>query len=875
VYRFDCQASLLRIAQHKHDVDAMHVQANTESRLLHFYGASLPAPCAVQAESVPSDSVSVAVLQQHNAWLLSRYMPAYIAGDGNCLFRAVSMALYGTERHHVLLRLLAAIEVCVAQQLYDTQAADLYSPFANDVRLVLPAYGDFLRDLVTTGTYSDMLSVLALSAVVQKPIQTLHLVSTRPGEQSPVTKLVVGRDVTNTRHPVYILWTALAFTPGQPVNCNHFVPLLERELTDDTATRSVVDLTDAGAAANYAFQPEQVIGDYSDNSARTQAFVNNADNAACDHEFAASLFNWNPTRVLNGSFLPRATVLDLLQTPTDIVDIVPSGPKNNVVFVLHDEDNRVRAQTARPNAYWDDCGAWTDRRTWTSHHLIATRQELRLVDGQFCVRKRVDGKRITVPLSVQPSADDVLTVHQFYARLKRDVSYQKRVTWLDTRPYAVVEYLGAFPNPVVPHGNAAYATGEYVRTKPQVLDNLRATVSNSKLKPRAVYSQMQTQTAADDHSVRNLQQVQHMSSACTKADRAARGQTASGNNLADDILELCNRISAGDHYVRAVTLTPNHAPICILHTDDQIRDIRRFCSSDAPDAVRSVLGVNRTFNLASLFVTVTVFRHRAVVRTRSQDAPIFLGPVMLHGDGQFKTYLRFFSHLYGELNCDVGSTELQMSDSIMTGSDEEKSLVKALRAGMPSNQHLYCALHTRDNLRQQMTRLGVAQATRERIVALTFGSDGVSTAPDQASFDHRVSALMQFVRQATVPIVDYLQDRTLPKLQSNCTLLWQNAWLGQHAWNNNNSESMNNILKITVDWKPARVADLVDHLHDLVKLQYADLRRAVFGQGDYQLAPKFTQHYVPAARWHSMKDETRDRRFRQFMDDNGTVVYVQ
>jgi len=320
---------------------------------------------------------------------------------------------------------------------------------------------------------------------------------------------------------------------GQTPSPSSPLPSFPRPLPPSPATN---------VGANYALQPEPDfepnMGDY---IAMTQAFVNNADNAACDHEFAASLFNWNPMRVLTGSFLPLATVLDLLQTPTDVVDIVPSGPKNNVVFVLHDEDNRVRAQTARPNAYWDDCGTWTDRRTWTSHHLISTRQELRLVDGQFCVRKRVDGKRITVPLSVQPSADDVLTVHQFYARLKRDVCYQKRVTWLDTRPYAVVEYLGAFLNQVVPHGNAAYATGEYVRTKPQVLDNLRATVSNSKLKPRAVsvYSQMQTQTAADDHSMRNLQQVQHMSSACTKADRAARGQTASGNNLADDILELC------------------------------------------------------------------------------------------------------------------------------------------------------------------------------------------------------------------------------------------------------------------------------------------------------------------------------------------------
>jgi len=92
-----------------------------------------------------------------------------------------------------------------------------------------------------------------------------------------------------------------------------------------------------------------------------------------------------------------------------------------------------------------------------------------------------------------------------------------------------------------------------------------------------------------------------------------------------------------------------------------------------------------------------------------------------------------------ELRC--YTTELQMNDSIMTGSDEEKKSGESI-------QHLYCVLHTKDNLREQMTKLGVAQTTREKVIALTFGTDDVNTVPDQAAFDHGVSTLMQYVCQS-------------------------------------------------------------------------------------------------------------------------------
>ena len=113
----------------------------------------------------------------------------------------------------------------------------------------------------------------------------------------------------------------------------------------------------------------------------------------------------------------------------------------------------------------------------------------------------------------------------------------------------------------------------------------------------------------------------------------------------------------------------------VSERSDQIDEIRMFCCGGALANMRSVLAVERTFNLSSLFVTVTVFRHHKVVRKSTQQAPIFLGPVMLHGDGKFATYLNFFSTVCGALNgkC-VDTAEFRVVDGVITGSDEESAL---------------------------------------------------------------------------------------------------------------------------------------------------------------------------------------------------------
>jgi len=165
--------------------------------------------------------------------------------------------------------------------------------------------------------------------------------------------------------------------------------------------------------------------------------------------------------------------------------------------------------------------------------------------------------------------------------------------------------------------------------------------------------------------------------------------------------------------------------------------------------------------------------------------------VFLHGDGKFPTYLQFFSKVFGELSDGVAGTEVRTADGILTGSDEEKALVKAMQVAFPSSSHLFCTLHCKDNVRRHMDDVGIAKDIRERVIALLFGSNGVSLSADEQTLENRVAEAMRFIRQNNLPIVEYVLQRIIPKLRSNCMLTWSNPWLGQHAnWSNNNCESI-------------------------------------------------------------------------------------
>ena len=102
----------------------------------------------------------------------------------------------------------------------------------------------------------------------------------------------------------------------------------------------------------------------------------------------------------------------------------------------------------------------------------------------------------------------------------------------------------------------------------------------------------------------------------------------------------------------------------------------------------------------------------------------------------------------------------------MTGSDEEKALVAAMRCAFSETKHLYCMLHCQDNVRHYLTK-----EHRECIIVL--GSEGAAVSGGKSTLDARIAHVIQFLRKNNTDVCTYLTDRIFTKVRSNCNLMCQ------------------------------------------------------------------------------------------------------
>jgi len=150
----------------------MRLHAESENKPLSLYRVALPPLLMPCSDDVVVHALSVSLLQKENPWLLQHFIPATFGEDGNCLFREVALALYCDEGLYAHLRLLATIEALLHPELYDDHSREFYAPYRADDWLVLPRYDDFVTELARDSSYLDMLTVLVLSSLTKKPIQT-------------------------------------------------------------------------------------------------------------------------------------------------------------------------------------------------------------------------------------------------------------------------------------------------------------------------------------------------------------------------------------------------------------------------------------------------------------------------------------------------------------------------------------------------------------------------------------------------------------------------------------------------------------------------------------------------------------------------------
>ena len=338
----------------------------------------------------------------------------------------------------------------------------------------------------------------------------------------------------------------------------------------------------------------------------------------------------------------------------------------------------------------------------------------------------------------------------------------------------------------------------------------------------------------------------------TKRQQQQQLTQAHNSNVADQYQTIHNMVQSHE-CVQKIASNKDKVPRIILFTDDQIQDVKRFCCS-APSSHTTVLGVDKTFNLGDVHVTLAVFKNLAVKRRDTNEHPIFAGPLFLHGNSDYKTYLSFFSHLTGMLQ---GTT----SQPIF-GTDDEIAMKQAIKTAFPNSSTLSCTMHLKQNIEEHLRdKIGIRHCDRSTILASIFGPVGVTAAENETIFNGRLETTKE-IYTATAPAFEkYFTERVTPLLRSNFATSTSSP---STASLDNNCESMNAILKHGTDWKSLPLPDLVLKLHDVVRAQYQDVRRALAGQGDYVLCPQFAKFDIPI---HIIMDKIKTAKARKLLQE--------
>ncbi|KAL8604201.1 hypothetical protein ACOMHN_014769 [Nucella lapillus] len=114
---------------------------------------------------------------------------------------------------------------------------------------------------------------------------------------------------------------------------------------------------------------------------------------------------------------------------------------------------------------------------------------------KYCKEVKRQNKREYIQIDPQPAAKDVTVVVRYYATLKADSNYKRRIIWVEygidnpgSKNVAVVEYKGQWTGKRISHGNSnADSKTEYVRTSSKVMGAIK---ENRHLPPKVVYNKL-------------------------------------------------------------------------------------------------------------------------------------------------------------------------------------------------------------------------------------------------------------------------------------------------------------------------------------------------------------------------------------------------
>jgi hypothetical protein len=194
-----------------------------------------------------------------------------------------------------------------------------------------------------------------------------------------------------------------------------------------------------------------------------------------------------------------------------------------------------------------------------------------------------------------------------------------------------------------------------------------------------------------------------------------------------------------------------------------------------------------------------------------------------------------------------------MSGRFVFGSDQEPAMVKAAEAVFPDGILLLCTRHLEENLDRRLGDRKIAPEKRKAIVDAVFKDGGLTSATSAQDFDDKKYCIMS----------DYSQELSTMTFEKTCRTLWSKVVeptishdFIPKKWTTNASESSNHKFKLETAWRSLPIPDLITVLHGVVITQEDDTKAALYGQGNFSLAPSVKQKFgINPACWNERNKE--------------------
>lgn len=161
-----------------------------------------------------------------------------------------------------------------------------------------------------------------------------------------------------------------------------------------------------------------------------------------------------------------------------------------------------------------------------------------------------------------------------------------------------------------------------------------------------------------------------------------------------------------------------------------------------------------------------------------------------------------------------------------------------------------------------MLNQNISEKNRSQVISAVFGRNGLLYSGSRFEFSEKER---EIIEQFNDLGFKYLEDKLIPTIKEKIFLPRLKNSIIPPDWKNNNCESMNHKIKQLGDWRVSKVPELIERLQSIHESQLLEIRGALHGRGNFELADRAKILRITHEFWLSMDSDRRKKFFKKFI----------